>query len=52
MLDSPAIRDRLVELGIYGAAPAERSPEFLATLIVRELEKWGPPIKASGVAAK
>lgn len=52
MLDTPAIRDRLVELGIHGAAPAERSPEFLAKLIVHELEKWGPPIKASGVAAK
>jgi tripartite-type tricarboxylate transporter receptor subunit TctC len=51
MLDTPAIRNRIAELGIYSAPLAERSPEFLATLVVHELNKWGPPIKASGVTA-
>ena len=32
------------------AAP-ERSPEFLAKLVLSELDKWGPPIKAAGVSA-
>jgi tripartite-type tricarboxylate transporter receptor subunit TctC len=51
MLDTPAVRTRIAELGLYGAPPAERNPEFLAKLVLRELDKWGPPIKASGVAA-
>ncbi len=52
MLDTPAVRTRITDLGLYGAPPAERSPDFLAKLVLRELDKWGPPIKASGVAPK
>jgi tripartite-type tricarboxylate transporter receptor subunit TctC len=52
MLDTPAVRKRIEELGLYAAPPAERSPDFLSKLVLRELDKWGPPIKASGVAAK
>jgi putative tricarboxylic transport membrane protein len=51
-LDTPAVNARIEQLGLFGAPPAERSPEFLAKLVLRELEKWGPPIKASGVTAK
>ena len=51
-LDTPAVRKRIDELGLFAAPGAERSPEFLAQLVLRELDKWGPPIKASGVAAK
>jgi tripartite-type tricarboxylate transporter receptor subunit TctC len=51
-LDTPAVRKRIEELGLYAAPPAERSPDVLAKLVLRELDKWGPPIKASGVAAK
>jgi putative tricarboxylic transport membrane protein len=51
-LDTPIVRKRIEELGLYIAPPAERSPEFLAKLVLRELEKWGPPIKASGVTTK
>ena len=52
MLDTPAVHTRIEELGLFAAPPAERSPEFLAKLVLRELDKWGPPIKASGVAPK
>ena len=51
MLDTPAIRGRIAELGIYSAPPAERSPDFLTKLVLRDLEKWGPPIKASSAAS-
>lgn len=51
-LDTTAVHTRIEQLGLFGAPPAERSPEFLAKLVLRELEKWGPPIKASGVTAK
>ena len=49
MLDTPVVRRRIEDLGLYVAPPAERSPEFLGRLVLRELDKWGPPIKASGV---
>ena len=52
MLDTPVVHARIEQLGLFAAPPAERSPEFLAKLVLRELEKWGPPIKASGVTAK
>ena len=48
-LDTPGVRKRIEELGLNVAPPAERSPDFLAKLVLSELDKWGPPIKASGV---
>ena len=50
-LDTPAVRKRIEDLGLFVAPPAERSPEFLARLVVSELEKLGPPIRAAGVSA-
>ncbi|HEY7662778.1 MAG TPA: tripartite tricarboxylate transporter substrate binding protein [Xanthobacteraceae bacterium] len=52
MLDTPAVHARIEALGLFAAPAAERSPEYLAKLVVRELDKWGPPIKASGVTPK
>jgi tripartite-type tricarboxylate transporter receptor subunit TctC len=50
-LDTPAVRKRIEDLGLFVPPPAERSPEFLARLVVSELDKWGPPIRAAGVSA-
>ena len=50
-LDTPAVRKRIEDLGLFIPPRAERSPEFLAKLVVTELDKWGPPIKAAGVSA-
>jgi tripartite-type tricarboxylate transporter receptor subunit TctC len=50
-LDTPAVRKRIADLGLFVPPPAERSPEFLARLVVSELDKWGPPIRAAGVSA-
>jgi len=47
-LDTPAVRDRLQQLG-NSVPPAERrAPEFLAQFIRSEISKWAAPIKASG----
>ena len=47
-LDTPAVRDRLQQLG-NSVPPAEhRSSEFLAQFIRSEIAKWAAPIKASG----
>ena len=47
---TPAVRQRLNELGMSPAAPDRRSPEFLAKFIPAEIEKWAAPIKASGIS--
>jgi tripartite-type tricarboxylate transporter receptor subunit TctC len=51
-LDTPSVRKRIEELGLYVAPPAERGPDYLAKLVLRELDKWGPPIKAASVSAE
>jgi tripartite-type tricarboxylate transporter receptor subunit TctC len=51
-LDTPAVRTRIEELGLSTPTPQERSSDFLARLVLSELEKWGPPIKAAGVSAE
>jgi tripartite-type tricarboxylate transporter receptor subunit TctC len=50
-LDIPWVRARLEDLGLNVPAPGRRTPDYLAKLVPRELEKWAPPIKASGFSA-
>jgi tripartite-type tricarboxylate transporter receptor subunit TctC len=49
-LDDPLIRDRLEASGLRVAPLERRSPEYLAKLVVSEIEKYAAPIKASGVS--
>jgi tripartite-type tricarboxylate transporter receptor subunit TctC len=49
-MNAPDVRARLEELGIEVVAPARRSPDYLAKFVVREIEKWAGPIKATGVS--
>jgi tripartite-type tricarboxylate transporter receptor subunit TctC len=50
MMDSKAVQDRMHELGATVASVDRRSPEYLQTLVEREIAKWGPPIKAAGIS--
>jgi tripartite-type tricarboxylate transporter receptor subunit TctC len=50
-MDSPAIQERLKELGAAVVLPERRSPEYLQTFAESEIEKWATAIKASGVSA-
>jgi tripartite-type tricarboxylate transporter receptor subunit TctC len=50
-LETAAVRKRIEELGLFVPPPPQRSPDFLAKLVLSELDKWGPPIKAAGVSA-
>ena len=50
VLDLPDIRARLAKAGLNVAAPERRTPEYLSKLVVSELEKWGPPVRTSGVS--
>ena len=49
-LARPDVRDRLTQLGNTVVPPPQRTPEYLATFIRSEIEKWAAPIKASGVS--
>ena len=50
ILDNPAMRERLEELGLNVPAPERRNPEFLGKLVLSELDKWAAPVKASGAS--
>ena len=47
-LETPAVRDRLRNLGAVIPPPERRTPEYLARFVEAEIAKWAGPIKASG----
>jgi tripartite-type tricarboxylate transporter receptor subunit TctC len=49
-LDTPAVGDRLRELGTIPVKPERRTPDYLTRYIVDEIKKWEAPIRASGVS--
>jgi len=49
-LDTPALLARFKTLGVTPIARERRSPEYLNQFIKTEMERWGAPIRASGVA--
>jgi len=51
-MDTPAVKDRLQGLGAMIVANDRRSPEYLASFVKSEIEKWAAPIKASGVSVQ
>jgi tripartite-type tricarboxylate transporter receptor subunit TctC len=50
-LDDPAIRERLEGLGLEIATPERRTPEYLATFLAAEVERWGKVVRAAGISA-
>jgi tripartite-type tricarboxylate transporter receptor subunit TctC len=48
-MDTPAIKNRMHELGITDVALERRSPEYLAKFVVDEIARWAGPIKANGL---
>jgi tripartite-type tricarboxylate transporter receptor subunit TctC len=48
-LDIPEVRDRLKSLGLNIAAPERRNPDYVATVVKSDLEKWRAPVLASGI---
>jgi tripartite-type tricarboxylate transporter receptor subunit TctC len=49
-LDSPAVQQRLKQVGGEAVAPERRTPEYLAQFLAAEISKWEGPIKASGIS--
>src|SRR5262245_23622129 len=50
ILDMPDVRERLDKAGLNVALPERRNPDYLGKLVESELEKWGPPVRSSGVS--
>ena len=50
-LNNPALSVRMEELGLTVPPVERRTPEHLGELVRMEIEKWAPPIKASGFSA-
>jgi tripartite-type tricarboxylate transporter receptor subunit TctC len=48
-MDTPAIKSRMLEIGVIGIAPERRSPEYLARFVAEEVARWEGPIKAGGM---
>ena len=48
-LDTPAVRAQLEKLGASIVAPERRSPDYLASFVKADIEKWAGPVKASGI---
>ena len=50
-INTPAVREKLTNLGANVVSSKEATPEYLANFVKSEIEKWAAPIKASGVTA-
>jgi tripartite-type tricarboxylate transporter receptor subunit TctC len=49
MLDDPAIRKRLEDLGLEIVPPDRRGPEYLAKFVPEEIERWAKVVKAARI---
>lgn len=50
MIERPDIQNRLEALGLVIVPPQQRTPEFLAEFLSKEIERWGTAIKAAGIS--
>ena len=51
-IETPAVQERLKEIGADLVAPERRSTDYLTKFVVSEIERWGAPLKAAGVTAE
>jgi tripartite-type tricarboxylate transporter receptor subunit TctC len=49
-MNTPAVRERLQDIGAELVAPERRSGDYLAKFVGSEIEKWAAAIKAGGVS--
>src|SRR5262245_4213343 len=49
MLDNPALRKRLEDLGLEIVPPERRGPEYLGKFVPQEVERWGKVVAAARI---
>jgi tripartite-type tricarboxylate transporter receptor subunit TctC len=52
MVERPEIRRRLEDLGLVVVPPQQRTPEYLAEFLPKEIERWRAVIKAAGISVQ
>ena len=48
-MDTPVIKQRLLDIGVTSVASARRSPDYLVKFVAEEVARWEGPIKAGGL---
>ena len=48
-METPLVKQRMLESGVTGVGPDRRSPEYLAKFVADEVARWEGPIKAGGL---
>jgi len=51
-LDDENVRNRLLDLGCDIPAKSKRGPQSLAALVISEIARWTPIIKAASIKAE
>jgi tripartite-type tricarboxylate transporter receptor subunit TctC len=49
-MESPAVKERMHELGVDLVVSERRTPQYLQSFVESEIEKWAGPIKAAGIS--
>ena len=49
-MNTPAVQQRLRDIGANLVEPDRRSPEYLQKFVEAEIEKWAAPVRASGIS--
>lgn len=50
MIERPDIKQRMGEFGLTVLAPEQRTPEYLASFLPKDIERWGKVIREAGLA--
>jgi tripartite-type tricarboxylate transporter receptor subunit TctC len=50
-METPAIKSRMLEIGVTGIPAERRSPEYLASFVADEVKRWEGPIVSGGLQA-
>ena len=48
-METPLIRQRMLEIGVTGVTPNRQTPEYLAHYVADEVARWEGPIKSGGL---
>jgi len=48
-METPAIKSRMLEIGVTGILPERRSSEYLAQFVADEVKRWEGPIVSGGL---
>jgi tripartite-type tricarboxylate transporter receptor subunit TctC len=51
-MDSPAVQQRVRELGASLPPPDHRSPQYLQSFVANEIKTWSGAVKAAGITAE